>query len=141
MNKLKNKLNNIVTLSSLPQNIVKVEEFVESICIDYNIDDSIFGNMIISITEAVNNAIIHGNKKNPDKNVTISHFIYSESPKILSVKVVDEGVGFDYLNLPDPTAPENLEMIGGRGVFLIKQLADFVIFSDKGDSIELQFKI
>lgn len=135
------KLENKISIDSKPENIVQVESFVEALCSQYSVDDSIYGNMLISITEAVNNAIIHGNDKNPDKKVFITHKLEEGKPKILSIKIDDEGEGFDYLNLPDPTAPENLEMIGGRGVFLIKQLADFVIFSDKGDSIELQFKI
>lgn len=134
------KLDKII-IASLPENIVLVERYVEDLCTEYNIDDSIFGNMLISVTEAVNNAIIHGNKKNPDKKVIISHSLDNNKPKTLTIKIVDEGDGFDYLNLPDPTAPENIEMIGGRGVFLIKQLADFVIFSDKGESIELQFRL
>ena len=136
-----NELENKIVIASKPENIVQVESFVDTLCAKYRIDDSIYGNMLISITEAVNNAIIHGNEKDANKKVIISHKIELGNPKTLSVKIDDEGKGFDYLNLPDPTAPENLEMIGGRGVFLIKQLADFVIFSDKGESIELQFKI
>lgn len=130
-----------LTIVSLPENIVSVERYIENLSSEYNIDDSVFGNMLISVTEAVNNAIIHGNKKNPDKLVTITHNLETNPFKTLTIKIVDEGEGFDYMNLPDPTAPENLEMIGGRGVFLIKQLADVVIFSDKGESIELQFRV
>ncbi|MGB0884927.1 MAG: ATP-binding protein [Chitinophagales bacterium] len=126
---------------SKPESIVEVEKFVETLCSEHNIDDSVFGNMLVSITEAVNNAIIHGNKRNPEKKVNINYSISDTAPKFLSVNIIDEGDGFDFLNLPDPTAPENLEMIGGRGVFLIKQLADFVIFSDKGNAVELQFKL
>lgn len=135
------KLENKIIIDSKPENIVQVESFVEKLCTQYDVDDSIYGNMLISITEAVNNAIIHGNEKSANKKVSISHKLEEGKPSVLSVKIDDEGEGFDYLNLPDPTAPENIEMIGGRGVFLIKQLADFVIFSDKGDSIELQFKV
>jgi len=127
-------------IASIPENISAVENYVESICSEYDIDESVFGNILISLTEAVNNAIIHGNKRNPEKFVTISHSL-ENYPKTLIIKIKDEGDGFNYMNLPDPTAPENIEMIGGRGVFLIKQLADVVIFSDKGETIELQFRI
>ena len=136
MNQIEEKL----IIASLPENISSVENYVANICSEYEIDESIFGNILISLTEAVNNAIIHGNQRNPEKFVTISHSI-ENTPKTLIIKVTDQGEGFNYMNLPDPTAPENLEMIGGRGVFLIKQLADVVIFSDKGESIELQFRI
>jgi len=136
MNQTEEKL----IIASIPENISSVENYVESICSEYEIDDSVFGNILISLTEAVNNAIIHGNKRNPEKFVTISHSL-ENYPKTLIIKIKDEGDGFNYMNLPDPTAPENIEMIGGRGVFLIKQLADVVIFSDKGETIELQFRI
>lgn len=136
MNQTEEKL----IIASIPENISSVENYVESICSEYEIDDSVFGNILISLTEAVNNAIIHGNKRNPEKFVTISHSL-ENYPKTLIIKIKDEGDGFNYMNLPDPTAPENIEMIGGRGVFLIKQLADLVIFSDKGETIELQFRI
>lgn len=128
-------------ITSVPENIVSVENYVEKLCSEYDVDDSVFGNMLISITEAVNNAIIHGNQRDPKKMVTIAHTMDLNAPRTLTIKIVDEGKGFDYLNLPDPTAPENIEMMGGRGVFLIKQLADVVIFSDKGESIELQFRV
>jgi serine/threonine-protein kinase RsbW len=54
--------------------------------------------------------------------------------------ISDEGTGFDYYNLPDPTAPENLEKETGRGVFLMKELADQVIFSENGRVVEMYFK-
>ena len=136
MNQTEEKL----IIASIPENISSVENYVESICSEYDIDESVFGNILISLTEAVNNAIIHGNKRNPEKFVTISHSL-ENYPKTLIIKIKDEGDGFNYMNLPDPTAPENIEMIGGIGVFLIKQLADLVIFSDKGETIELQFRI
>lgn len=130
-----------INITSSPESIVLVEQYVENICSKYKIDESVYGNILISLTEAVNNAIIHGNKKNIEKFVSIFYNLKSKAPKTLTITVEDEGNGFNYLNLPDPTAPENIEMIGGRGVFLIKQLADVVVFSDKGNSIELQFRV
>lgn len=130
-----------ISLKSNPESIIEVESFVEDLSARYKVGDDVFGNMIISITEAVNNAIIHGNKKQPSKSITITESIEETPHKLLCIKIKDEGKGFDYNNLPDPTAPENLEMIGGRGVFLIKQLADYVIFNDSGNSIELQFRV
>lgn len=130
-----------ISLKSDPESIIEVESFVEDLSTKYNVGDDVFGNMIISITEAVNNAIIHGNKKEPSKKISILESLEETPHKLLCISIKDEGEGFDYNNLPDPTAPENLEMIGGRGVFLIKQLADYVIFNDKGNSIELQFRV
>jgi serine/threonine-protein kinase RsbW len=84
--------------------------------------------------------MLHGNKANEKKNVEISYSV-DERGKNLSFIVKDEGPGFDYNNLPDPTAPENLERTSGRGVFLMMQLADMVVFSNNGATIEMQFKI
>ena len=129
-------------LKSTQNSIAKVELFIEELTKQYNIEDDIYGNMIVSITEAVNNAIIHGNKRDESKFVNIFQDIDKfNKHQILSVKIEDEGEGFDYNNLIDPTAPENIEKIGGRGLFLIKHLADYVIFNDSGNSIELQFKL
>ena len=55
--------------------------------------------------------------------------------------VKDQGPGFDFNTLPDPTAPENLEKMSGRGIFIIKQLSDMVIFSDDGRTMEIHFKL
>jgi len=130
-----------ITYLSELETIAKVESFVENLTTQYNIGDDLFGNMIVSITEAVNNAIIHGNKRVKSKKIHLTQSVESDSHILLCIKIEDEGDGFDYNNLPDPTAPENVNMVGGRGIFLIKHLADFVIFNDKGNSIELQFKI
>ena len=58
-----------------------------------------------------------------------------------SLAIKDEGEGFDFNNLPDPTAPENLEKPTGRGVFLMKNLSDLVVFSDNGSVVEIHFKL
>ena len=61
--------------------------------------------------------------------------------KIIGLKfiVTDEGSGFDPDSLPDPTAPENIEKVTGRGIFLMKHLADEVSFSESGNQVELIF--
>jgi serine/threonine-protein kinase RsbW len=91
----------------------------------------------VAVTEAVNNAIIHGNKCNPDKKVKVYYEVDGDR---IMFSVADEGTGFDYYNLPDPTAPENIEKPSGRGVFLMKHLADQVIFADNGKTVEMYFK-
>jgi serine/threonine-protein kinase RsbW len=85
----------------------------------------------------VNNAIIHGNKLNKSKCVKID---FSMQRKDLNVSVTDEGKGFDPGKVPDPTMPENLELINGRGVFLMSRLADEIEFNTKGNSVKLTFK-
>lgn len=126
--------------NSNPSNITIVEKFIDDLKNELNIGDDVYGNILISLTEAANNAMIHGNKCNENKDVTIDYELDGRG-KNLTFIIKDQGPGFDYNNLPDPTAPENLERTHGRGVFLMMQLADMVVFSDNGATVEMQFRI
>lgn len=124
-------------IGSQPESINLVEKLIDEIKGEYNIHEECYGNMLVAVTEAVNNAIQHGNKYDPDKKVNIAYEVEAEQ---IAFTITDEGVGFDYLNLPDPTDPANLEKPTGRGVFLMKHLADQIIFSEDGRVVELYFK-
>jgi serine/threonine-protein kinase RsbW len=126
--------------SSEIKSISLVEAFVEDICKTFQVGDDTYGNILISITEAANNAILHGNKSDSAKQVVID-CVFDDALSRLVFTVKDQGNGFDHNSLPDPTAPENLHLPCGRGVFLMMQLADLVVFSDKGATVELQFKV
>jgi serine/threonine-protein kinase RsbW len=119
-------------------NINLVERFVVEICERHNIQEDNFGNILIAVTEAVNNAIQHGNNLDPDKNIDLE--FDAETDKICFT-VSDEGRGFNYHSLPDPTEPENIEKPHGRGVFLMKNLADSVDFYDNGRQVKLYFNL
>lgn len=97
-----------------------------------------YGNIMVAVTESVNNAITHGNGGDSKKNVKLK-LLLGENEIRFTIK--DEGPGFDYENLPDPTAPENLEKVGGRGIFLMNHLCETVNFEDNGATIELVFSI
>ncbi len=125
-------------LSSDPRNIDKVESFVESARRQFRIKPEQYGDILISLTEAVNNAIIHGNCQ--DRRKTVSIRLHKTS-KGLAFQVTDQGVGFDHRKLPDPTKPENLLKVGGRGVFLMQQLSDHMSFTNNGRTVEMLFKI
>ncbi|MFY8037547.1 MAG: ATP-binding protein [Cyclobacteriaceae bacterium] len=125
-----------IEIPSLTENIRMIESFIDNAKEKYHLNDDIYGNIMIAVTEAVNNAIKHGNQNNSAKNVALS---LSFDDNLIKFKVEDEGNGFEYENLPDPTAPENLEKPGGRGIFLMKHLADEVAFYDKGKVVELSF--
>jgi serine/threonine-protein kinase RsbW len=129
-----------IKFSSKPENITIVEKFIDDLRNEVNIGDDVYGNILISLTEAANNAMLHGNDGDESKTVEISYSL-DDRGKNLSFIVKDQGPGFDYNSLPDPTAPENLERTSGRGVFLMMQLADMVVFSDKGATVEMQFRI
>ena len=121
---------------SKPENIAVVEKLIDQISADYGIVAEHYGNVLIAMTEGVNNAIVHGNRLDETKSVSVSCAI---DEKTLVFRITDEGPGFDYDNLPDPTAPENIEKPHGRGVFLMRHLADECTFEDEGRIVELTF--
>lgn len=125
-----------IQIPSLPENIRIVESFIDNVKEKYSLDDDIYGNIMIAVTESVNNAILHGNKSDNKKNVSLKLALESSQIKFI---VTDEGTGFDYQNLVDPTLPENLDKPGGRGIFLMKNLSDEVSFKDEGATAELSF--
>jgi serine/threonine-protein kinase RsbW len=123
-------------IPSIPENVRVVEQFIEELKEQLHINDDIYGNIMIAVTESVNNAIIHGNKSDHKKLVDLSMQI---DDKKISFSIKDEGKGFNYNDLPDPTALENLLKSGGRGIFIIKHLADEVEFLSQGSQIKLTF--
>ncbi len=132
------ELYEMLELSSDIRQMPKVESFVENIVERYDVGPDVYGNILISLTEAVTNAIVHGNASNPIKQVKVR---MEKVRNKLIFKVTDQGGGFDFNTIPDPTAPENLLKVGGRGVFMMKQLCDLVVFSEEGSTVEMQFKI
>ncbi len=127
-----------ISFPSVADNIGLVEKLINEICSAYGISEDYYGNILVAVTEAVNNAIQHGNKLDPGKKVDLA-FLAKE--KYLSFEVSDQGQGFNFKDLPDPTNPENLEKPNGRGVFLMRHLADDVEYSDNGRTVHLNFHI
>ena len=125
-------------IASRTDSLNLVEKFVDDFSTNYNIDQDVYGNLLIAALEATNNAITHGNKLNETKSVEIACTI-EESNVFLIVK--DEGSGFDHNNLPDPTAPENLENMSGRGVFLMSMLSDKIDFENNGSLVKMTFSL
>lgn len=125
-------------IASSSDNMGLVERLVEEVCDSYNVNDDGFGNILIAVTEAVNNAIYHGNKGNPDKHIKIGFELGSNN---IIFSIQDEGNGFDYDSLPDPTDPQNIDKPNGRGVFLMKNLADKVEFNHNGQEVQLTFNL
>ena len=123
-------------LPSTVDSLTKIESFIEECCEQCKLNGDYYGNILIALTEGVNNAIAHGNKYDKNKRVWLN---METSDNDVEFTIVDEGVGFDYNNVPDPTLPENLEKLSGRGVFLMRQLADEVVFEQNGSTIRLRF--
>ncbi|MCO5248780.1 MAG: ATP-binding protein [Chitinophagales bacterium] len=127
-----------ITIPSSLQHIQIIEDYIENIRCAYNIDDCVYGNIHLAIVEAVTNAIVHGNKLNIDKKVT---FQSEKEETCIRFIVRDQGEGFDLKSVPDPTLPENKLKLNGRGVFLIRHLADKVCFENDGACIQMTFKL
>ncbi|HMU12598.1 MAG: ATP-binding protein [Bacteroidetes bacterium] len=118
------------------ENIALAEKLIDEACQKHGVHESHYGNILIALTEAVNNAIHHGNRLDPSKSVGLGYQVKGD--KIVFV-VSDEGPGFDFQHLPDPTDPQNIEKPHGRGVFLMRALADSVEFSDNGATVAMAF--
>lgn len=129
-----------LSLTSQRDSIKLVEPFLRSISELTVLDQSRFHDLLVAITEAVNNAIIHGNKSEPTKSVEVDVAVTKKSAVFV---ITDEGGGFDPESVPDPRLPENILREGGRGVFLIKHLADNVAFTitDNGTSVAITYTL
>lgn len=125
-----------IQIPSLVENVRIIESFIDNAKDRFSLNDDVYGNIMIAVTESVNNAIRHGNAQNKDKNVYLS---LNFKEDFITFIIKDEGDGFDYKNLPDPTAPGNLDKPGGRGIFLMKHLCDEVNFLNNGSTVELTF--
>ena len=123
-------------IPSSVEHLTQVESFLDTVAEKHRIEEELYGNILVALSESVNNAILHGNQSEESKEVTL---LFTIEENQIRIKVSDEGPGFDYENLPDPTAPENLTKPGGRGVFLMKQLSDEINFELEGATIEMVF--
>ena len=103
------------------------------------IGDDVYANLMTCLNEAITNAIYHGNKQSPNKKVFVNLEIINN--KRLVFTIADEGDGFDFTSIPDPTEQSNLEKLTGRGVYIMKRLADQCIYNSKGNELELHFKL
>jgi serine/threonine-protein kinase RsbW len=125
-----------VTLPADFKSLVDVEILVEKVCQTVGIQEDAFGNVLIAVTEAVNNAISHGNEQVPSLSIEVA---VGDSIDSFCFKIKDQGLGFDYNNLPDPTAPENILKENGRGIFLMRNLSDEVSFNESGNEVIIYF--
>ena len=127
-----------LNLESKIENITFVENLIDDVSKEYNIGSEIYGNILVAVIEAVNNAILHGNKLDIKKKFGVC-VEYEEST--LAFTISDEGKGFDFENVPDPTKPDNVEKPDGRGVFLMNHLADKIEYQGNGNILKLHFNI
>lgn len=128
----------ILTISSKLRNIEHVREFVREIFKESNLNMSSFNRVFLGISEAVSNAITHGNQLNPEKSVFIKLNLQGN---IFHVEVEDEGNGFNEIHLFDPTNTANIKCEHGRGIYILSKIADHLSFKENGRKIFIQFTI
>lgn len=115
-----------------------IEEIVVHFIKENDIPKDLRYKIIVSSLEAITNSIYHGNCCNVQKKVQFG--LERRSDRVVVI-VEDEGDGFDYAKLPDPTTPDNIENPDGRGVFLMMKLSDYIEFNKKGNRVQLYFNI
>ncbi len=122
----------------LPNDLGAIERSVEYLlerCRDAGFDeDRLRFNLRVGVAEALANAMLYGNARDPRKRVRLEAWCGAD---LVRIRVTDEGSGFDPGSLPDPTLPQNRTRSYGRGVFLIRQLMDRVEFNEQGNSVEM----
>lgn len=129
------KYNSLIIKSSINE-IHLVEDFLEPF--KTTLDDSKYFNLYTCVYEAVVNSIKHGNASDIKKTVILKYEIKDNT---IDFFIHDEGKGFDFNNIIDPTLPERINLPNGRGIHLIKHLTHYYQFLNKGSILQLQFLI
>ena len=128
----------VINIASRVENLREVEKLVDEVSTACSMSSEVYGNVLIATMEAANNAILHGNKLDEKKDVRI---LFKWNTAELELVVTDQGPGFNYKNVPVPTAPGNIEKVNGRGVFLMVKLSDDIPFKENGRKVSLTFKL
>lgn len=119
-------------------NILKVERFLENLFTSFEIDVADRAKITLPVIEAVNNSILYGNKLDSEKKIKITAIKEHDG---LSVTVQDEGEGFNYWEIPDPTTPVNVVKVSGRGLYLMLTLSDELKFHKNGSEVIMTFNL
>ncbi len=127
-----------VKIKTCPNSIASLDSLLKNVLEEYHIDDVYFPTILISLTEALNNAIHHGNLLDKSKSIFLK---YGIAGNLLTFRIKDEGSGFNEKNLENPTIDENLECCGGRGVWIMRELAHELRYLNNGTEVEISFKV
>lgn len=127
-------------VKSDPNLIPEVNEFIFDILKSVLSDKEKLGNLNLAVSEAIANAMVHGNKLDPNKNVVVTLDL---SDDIVELRIKDNGNGFDPNSVPDPTTPENILKDSGRGIHIMRSFIEEVAydFSDEGTELKLVISI
>lgn len=127
---------------SLPSELISLrdaEKFIQDFCLECKVNDSLYSDIRVAVLEAASNAIKYGHQEHRARLFYIECNLYENH--ILKFVVSDCGEGFDFENVPDPTDSVNIEKIGGRGVYLMRKLADKCTFKKGGSEVVLEFEL
>jgi serine/threonine-protein kinase RsbW len=127
--------NKILTIKSDKSELKKVEQFLSALFDEYNLPKDNYNRTLLCVSEAVINSIEHGNRNDRGKKVIIEVECRLNQ---INVRINDEGEGFDFSEIEDPTIKANIRKESGRGIFIIKSLSDSLKFNKKGNSIQLK---
>ncbi|MCD6115939.1 ATP-binding protein [bacterium] len=134
---MKNRKKTIsLTIPSTLDQLEKVEKLSSSISKKMELSSDQTDNLAIAVTEAVGNAIVHGNKMQKEKTVDI---VFKLSTDELECSVSDRGKGFNEKSLSDPLDPENIMKESGRGIFILEALMDSVSYSFSSEGTTVTF--
>ncbi|WP_018127024.1 ATP-binding protein [Balneola vulgaris] len=125
-------------LESRYEEAEKVEGLLNELQSSLDFDDEFYARLMLTVSEAATNGIVHGNKLDESKKVRI---LAQFDGEVLTVSVKDEGEGFTPSEVADPLAEENLLKTSGRGVFLMEEYADEVTYTENGTCLTLKFKV
>ena len=129
--------NKSLSLNSNIDRLSQVESLIDELHEGGQLTESVYGNVLVAVTEAFLNAHNHGNAEDTSKRIDLE-FVISDSQVV--IKVSDKGLGFDFEQLPDPTSVENIEKVSGRGLFIIKNLSDELEFERDGATLVMTFQ-
>jgi len=132
------KLLQTLTLKSTYEEVERVEQLLNTLQEDLGFNDEFYARLMLTVSEAATNGILHGNKLDESKTVELS--AYKEDEKLI-FETKDQGDGFNPDDVPDPLAEENLLKTSGRGVFLMEEYADSVEYSEGGTKLKLVFNL
>ena len=121
-----------------PDFIPAIDEFVLSKINCLNLDEDTLNDLSLSVSEAISNAMVHGNQLDPKKDVTVLIII---SDAKLTLSIMDEGEGFDPDSVPDPTMPENIMRDSGRGIHIMRSFIDEILYNFSSEGTELKLII
>jgi len=124
----------VVKIPSTIEYIKKVSSKILKALETYNVNQDTLFDIRLCVEEIIRNAIVHGNHSDKNLSVRVAYWIKDGR---MNIEVEDEGGGFDYKNLADPTTAENITKNSGRGIFLVKNLMDEVEFNDSGNKIKM----